>query len=58
MAEQYKPNKLLDKAPYDDGRAEPEYPWVGGSQDHLGNRVITYADPEKIQGCPITLDSF
>ena len=47
MAEKYKPNKLLDKAPYDDGRAEPEYPWVGGSQDHLGNRVITYADPEK-----------
>lgn len=46
MAEKYKPNKLLDKAPYDDGRAEPEYPWVGGSQDHLGNRVITYADPE------------
>lgn len=47
MAEKYKPNKLLDKAPYDDDRAEPEYPWVGGSQDHLGNRVITYADPEK-----------
>jgi hypothetical protein len=47
MADEYKPNKLLDKAPYDDGRAEPEYPWVGGSQDHLGNRVITYADPEK-----------
>jgi hypothetical protein len=46
MAEQYKPNKLLDKAPYDDGRAEPEYPWVRGEQDLLGNRVITYADPE------------
>ena len=47
MAEKYKPNKLLDKVPYDEGRSEPDYPNVFGEVDILGHSKIRYADPEK-----------
>jgi type VI secretion system secreted protein VgrG len=47
MAGEYKPNKLLDKTPYDDGRSEPDYPFVGGFSDDLGRSEIFYADPDK-----------
>lgn len=47
MAEKYRPNKLLDKTPYDDGRSEPDYPNVFGEVDVLGHSKIRYADPEK-----------
>lgn len=40
-------NQLSPKAPYDDNRASPEYPWYSGSNGRNGNRNITYADPTK-----------
>lgn len=47
MADKYRPNKLLDKTPYDDGRSEPDYPNVFGEVDVLGHSKIRYADPEQ-----------
>lgn len=47
MAGEYKPNKLLDKTPYDDGRSTPEYPFVGGSFDDLGRGEYFSNNPDK-----------
>jgi len=40
-------NKFLEKAPYDDGRASPDYPWIHGSGGLLGDRTIVHANPDK-----------
>lgn len=40
-------NKFLEKAPYDDGRANPDYPWIRGSGGILGDRQIIHENPEK-----------
>lgn len=47
MADEYRPNKLLDDTPYDGGRSEPDYPNIFGEVDILGNSKIRYADPDK-----------
>jgi hypothetical protein len=41
------PKETLPKAPYDDGRASPDYPYIGGSSGLLGDRNTTFADPKK-----------
>jgi len=41
------PKETLPKAPYDDGRASPDYPWIQGSGGLLGDRNTVFANPEK-----------
>jgi hypothetical protein len=38
-------NRKSEKAPYDDGRSEPRYPYVRGEADILGATKTVYADP-------------
>jgi len=40
-------NKFLEKAPYDDGRSSPDYPWIHGIGGLLGDRKIVHANPDK-----------
>ena len=40
------PKVVLPKAPYDDGRANPDYPWLQGSAGLLGDRNTTFANPD------------
>lgn len=42
-------NKKLEKAPYDDGRSEPTYPWIRGEADINGAHKMVYADPDKFE---------